>query len=582
MIKVEIDLDNFEKSSYSVNENDGDFIIFENENNVFIGEIGMNSEENFEKLYFQFLENQASFFDKLHYGFALINVNKKEKSVEIFRDFFGLKPLYISQIANKFIITSQIKPLALSNQKTLNKEHINDYLRAEYDDNQISESTFFENVFRILPGHKYHISRKGISKTLIYNSFEKPLESFKAIFEENIAEIGKKHTNISAHLSGGLDSSAIVGTFAKKTSRKPKAIYFDAGEGSNDEKSLAEFVAERFETSLFKLNNGNDFYTAAKELANLTFQPELLLFPSDIFKQIGEKSKSEVIVSGHGGDSIVGYGFEYLKELFLKKDAENLKKALEEYLDKKGEIINWNEKTTLNLINFTNYFFVKNWAYFLRKKEYTKAINYLIWGITELKISLWSVLRIVFLKLKTRKNIPHIESIPKTPIDYFPNSNQIQKQQINENLIRLGVNALETFYTINENLKIKSYYPFLDLRLLKTSINTELKVKFADGRGRGLLREAMQGILPEKIRNRVSKGAFNDFQIFVFNQMWLKMETQVLENETIWEFADKKRFFDAVSIIKNDNFTKKQKQENLWYCQRVLNLVIWLEELSLH
>ena len=209
-------------------------------------------------------------------------------------------------------------------------------------------------------------------------------------------EIGKNHPKISAHLSGGLDSSSIVGTFAKKTSTKPKPIYFDAGEGSNDEKSLAEFVAENFETNLLKISNENDFYTAAKELVNLTFQPELLLFPSDIFKQIGEKSDSLVIVSGHGGDSIVGYGFEYLKEFFPKKDAKNLKKALNEYLDKKGQIINWNEKTTLNLYNFTNYFFVKNWADFLRKKEYSKAFNYLIWGIFELKISIWHVIKIVF------------------------------------------------------------------------------------------------------------------------------------------------------------------------------------------
>ena len=184
MIKVELDLENFEKSSYSVKDNDPDFFIYENENNAFVGEIGLNFEENFEKLFFQFLENQASFIGKLHSGFALINVNKKEKSIEIFRDFFGIKPLYFSQIANKFIITSQIKPLALANQKKLNNEHINDYLRAEYDDNQIGKSTFFENVFRILPGHKYHISKKGISKTLIYNSFEKPLESFKTILKK--------------------------------------------------------------------------------------------------------------------------------------------------------------------------------------------------------------------------------------------------------------------------------------------------------------------------------------------------------------------------------------------------------------
>ena len=104
MIKVELDLENFEKSSYSVKDNDPDFFIYENENNAFVGEIGLNFEENFEKLFFQFLENQASFICKLHYGFALINVNKKEKSIEIFRDFFGIKPLYFSQIANKFII----------------------------------------------------------------------------------------------------------------------------------------------------------------------------------------------------------------------------------------------------------------------------------------------------------------------------------------------------------------------------------------------------------------------------------------------------------------------------------------------
>ena len=43
----------------------------------------MNSEENIEKLYFQFLENQTSFLEKLHFGFALININKKMNNIEI-------------------------------------------------------------------------------------------------------------------------------------------------------------------------------------------------------------------------------------------------------------------------------------------------------------------------------------------------------------------------------------------------------------------------------------------------------------------------------------------------------------------
>jgi asparagine synthase (glutamine-hydrolysing) len=52
-------------------------------------------------------------------------------------------------------------------------------------------------------------------------------------------------------------------------------------------------------------------------------------------------------------------------------------------------------------------------------------------------------------------------------------------------------------------------YPLADRRLIELLLQIPVEHFFAGGKKRGLIRKAMEGILPEKIRNRNSKGQYS-------------------------------------------------------------------------
>jgi Asparagine synthase len=123
-------------------------------------------------------------------------------------------------------------------------------------------------------------------------------------------------------------------------------------------------------------------------------------------------------------------------------------------------------------------------------------------------------------------------------------------------------------------------YPFLDLPLLQVSVKTPTKLKFHGGRGRGLLRNAMDDCWPESIKNRVSKGEFNSLFFTQFKEIWPEFEPKTRENHEIWKIINKETFMRSVSILLDDKLAINQKNNHLWFCSKVVSAAIWLEELS--
>src|ERR1035437_4948511 len=90
---------------------------------------------------------------KLRGMFAFAIFNKKENSLFIARDYFGIKPLYYLK-QNDVILAfgSEIKSLLKHPlyKKEINDEAVYNYLFFQY--NPLQE-TFFKNIFKLTPGH---------------------------------------------------------------------------------------------------------------------------------------------------------------------------------------------------------------------------------------------------------------------------------------------------------------------------------------------------------------------------------------------------------------------------------------------
>lgn len=122
--------------------------------------------------------------------------------------------------------------------------------------------------------------------------------------------------------------------------------------------------------------------------------------------------------------------------------------------------------------------------------------------------------------------------------------------------------------------QIEMTYPLLDRRVIEFLLQVPVEHFYADGLKRGLIKKAMEGVLPEKIRNRVDKQAYSPdfhhiFQKSVFNIQPLLSEKL---NSNMKNMID-----NAKMNIQLENIAKSKTYSsfgaNYW---AILTMSIWI------
>lgn len=262
------------------------------------------------------------------FAFALYDSNKDE--LFLVRDRLGIKPLYYSIVNNTLIFASEIKAILAypKFKKELNKKAVSSYLSYRYE---IGEETPFRRIFKLLPGHYLHVKGR---RTHVHQYYDIPLtrkkvSSFSKSKKQlaNLLNAAVKKRMISdvpvgAYLSGGLDSSIIVGLMSKHSKQPVKTFSIGFGEKKYNEFEYAKQVAERYKTNhkeiILPMKN---YFQTMKKL--IKFKDLPLSVPNEvaIFLLSKELKKDiTVVLSGEGADELFsGYGRIFRSPLDYKK-----------------------------------------------------------------------------------------------------------------------------------------------------------------------------------------------------------------------------------------------------------------------
>lgn len=188
------------------------------------------------------------------FGFALWD--KKERSLFLARDRLGKKPLYYFTDGKRLLFASELK--AILEDKTvprdINLEGLSDYLSFGYVP---APKTIFKNISKLLPGHVLlqkndQISIKKYWDLQFHPRHDVQVEDFCDTILEAMKESVKMRlvsdVPLGAFLSGGIDSSAVVGLMAslKKEPVITNSIGFT--EKKFNELEYAKETAEYFKT----------------------------------------------------------------------------------------------------------------------------------------------------------------------------------------------------------------------------------------------------------------------------------------------------------------------------------------------
>lgn len=279
---------------------------------------------------------------KLRGMFAFVLHNIETDETYVVRDRYGMKPLYYSMQKNGCFIASELRALLASDfiPRKLNRTALEEYIETQ---TVCAPNTLIENVQLLEAGHYLHFNKKETTKHCYYRllddtSYElsdktNTQELLRSTLRESVAQHMRADVPFGAFLSGGIDSSLLVGLMSEIRTEKINTFQISFEEEAFDERKYAQLVAKKFGTDHHEINlSANEF------LKDIPSAIASIDFPSGdgpntyAVSKAAKKSGITVAISGLGGDELfAGYPvFQYMQSIeksFILKLSYPLRKS---------------------------------------------------------------------------------------------------------------------------------------------------------------------------------------------------------------------------------------------------------------
>lgn len=269
-------------------------------------------------------EYGTDFFDQMEgmYAFCIYDLLSKEWI--ICRDRIGEKPLYYYQTKDFFLFASELKSLMKTGlvPKQINKEALSIYFQLTYIPAPYS---ILENVFKLPPASYIRIDANGNIKmerywqlTLTeddrYQDYEWCKKQLRDTFLQSVENRMISDVPLGAFLSGGFDSTIVVGAMSQLSSSPINTFTIGFKEKQHDESALAELVAKKNGTNhrVLSLDWKEAVSNIDRILENMDepFADSSLIATYTVSKMA--KEYVSVILTGDAGDELFAGYNKYL------------------------------------------------------------------------------------------------------------------------------------------------------------------------------------------------------------------------------------------------------------------------------
>lgn len=486
--------------------------------------------------------------------FAFAIYDEEKERVFLARDQMGVKPLFYSINNKNIIFASEIKAILA-----------NPMVKAQIDREGITElfalgpavapgKAIYKNILEIAPANCLLISKENIKVweywkvTLQENkeTVEEAAEHVRLLLFDAIKRQLVGDVPICTFLSGGLDSSAISAIAAEEFRNRGKILNTYSIDYKDNEKyfksslfqptsdkywafRMAEFIKSNHKNVVL---NHKDLVLALKESTLARDLPGMADIDSSLLLFCKEIRKNFVVsLSGECADEIFGGYPWYTNEEML------------------------NAKT-----------FPWSRAVGMRKSILNEKIK---------KFNIEECAEYEY--LKTLKEVPHFENEDK--------KNYRMKEMFYLNLKWFMVNLLNRKDRCSMYNSLEVRVPFADIRIVEYAFNLPAEIKLLHGREKGILRKALEGVLPEDVVYR-KKSPYPKTHNPIYTEMVCKEMNKILSdnNSPILEIIDKK-------VVKEIVDTEGKSYTTPWFGQLMtgpqliaylIQLNIWMKEYNVN
>jgi asparagine synthase (glutamine-hydrolysing) len=501
--------------------------------------------------------------NRLRGMFAFVIWNEKEKSLFLARDRLGIKPLYFYFDKKKLVFASEIKGILADHEipREIDEKGLNNFFSYGHS---VAPHTIYRGIEKLLPGH-YLICRESKVQIREYwdckGLFDSNLTEGEASLQEEGFQLLKGSVQehlvsdvpLGAFLSGGLDSSLVVGLMTREMEKPVKtfSVGFES-KGRYNELDDAQTVAEYFGTDHHELVVASD--DLLKTLDRLIYhydEPfgDAASIPVCILSEFA-RSEVKVVLTGEGGDEVFGGYRRYWAEAYseyYRLLPEPLRKGIGQGVSllprfrrlKKASntmgILSGPERYGHWLIVFDremrkNLFSPELWAKMTQFDEFEVYRKYYLEENPDL------VNRIMYVDQKTW-----------LPDDYL--------EKMDKATMAVGLEAR---------------VPFLDHRLIEFSSRVPSRYKVRGMQTKHLLKRIAKGILPEQILKKPKHG------FAVPTDPWFRGELKDFVYEVLFDPRTKKRdYFNPKTIEKIYKAHLDGREVNDSHLWLLLNFELW-------
>jgi asparagine synthase (glutamine-hydrolysing) len=253
-------------------------------------------------------------FQKLNGSFAVALWDVSHQRLVLARDHLGIEPLFYAQEPEGFCFSTSLHALAQEVGKELDYHTVQRYLLFNYNPGL---PTFFKKIQKLPPGH-YLVVENG--KVTVHRywflSFHPDGRSEEAIsvdlvelLRESVRRrISSKEYYPGAFLSGGMDSSSVVGLMSPMVDVPVHTFSFRCEGKSFDESHYARIMSEHYQTRHHQVEFPPEQIAQIESLVDIVDEPfcdvgiEIASFL--LGQQIG--NTVSYVLTGDGGDELFG------------------------------------------------------------------------------------------------------------------------------------------------------------------------------------------------------------------------------------------------------------------------------------
>lgn len=263
------------------------------------------------------------------FGMAIWDKEKEELFVA--RDRLGIKPVYYYDNLEQFAFSSEIRSLLQLPfiEKKINEDALVDYLRYG---TVHAPRTIINGIRMLMPGHYILLNEDGIRTHQYWNvnlhyssesfnqSYDQVKSRVKELFYKSVEQRLVSDVPFGAFLSGGIDSSAVVGVMSEVSDNKIDTFSVTFAEEQFSEAKYARIIADKFKTNHHEIKlTPADFLKDLPEAISSMDHPSMDGPNSYVVSRATKEAGVTMALSGLGGDELFA-GYDIFKRAYSLLD----------------------------------------------------------------------------------------------------------------------------------------------------------------------------------------------------------------------------------------------------------------------